>query len=94
MTDPDLVLVTGAGGVGRLVTERLRARHVPVRVLTRREDHRAAQVRALGAEVVTGDLTRPDTVAAALDGVRRAYFGLSVSPRTLRISPGCASRLP
>ncbi|NEE08501.1 NAD(P)H-binding protein [Streptomyces sp. SID7499] len=80
MADHDLVLVTGAGGVGRLVTERLRAQNVPVRVLVRREDERAAEVRAWGAEVVVGDLTRPDTVAAALDGVRRTYFGLSVSP--------------
>ncbi|MEU7722538.1 NmrA family NAD(P)-binding protein [Streptomyces tibetensis] len=80
MADHDLVLVTGAGGVGRLVTERLRAQDVPVRVLVRREDARAAEVRAWGAEVVTGDLTRPETVAAALDGVRRTYFGLSVSP--------------
>lgn len=80
MADHDLVLVTGAGGIGRLVTEQLRALDVPVRVLVRREDDRAAQVRAWGAEVVTGDLTRPHTVAAALDGVRRAYFGLSVSP--------------
>ncbi|MBE1496204.1 uncharacterized protein YbjT (DUF2867 family) [Amycolatopsis lexingtonensis] len=80
MADHDLVLVTGAGGIGRRVTELLRAQDVPVRVLVRRDDDRAAAVRALGAEVVTGDLTRPDTVSAALDGVRRAYFGLSVSP--------------
>ncbi|MGY4745286.1 hypothetical protein [Streptomyces sp. ATMOS53] len=38
MADHDLVLVTGAGGMGRLVTERLRAQNVPVRVLIRRED--------------------------------------------------------
>jgi uncharacterized protein YbjT (DUF2867 family) len=80
MADHELVLVTGAGGVGRLVTERLRAQNVPVRVLVRREDDRAAEVRALGAEIVTGDLTRPETVAAALDGARRAYLGISVSP--------------
>ncbi|WP_086842815.1 NmrA family NAD(P)-binding protein [Amycolatopsis kentuckyensis] len=83
MTDHGLVLVTGAGGIGRRVTERLRAHDVPVRVLVRRDDDRAAEVRARGAEVVTGDLTRPDTVAAALDGVRRVYFGLSVSPDQL-----------
>ena len=80
MADHDLVLVTGAGCIGRRVTELLRAQDMRVRVLVRRDDDRAAAVRALGAEVVTGDLTRPDTVAAALDGVRRAYFGLSVSP--------------
>ncbi|MBE8522520.1 NAD(P)H-binding protein [Amycolatopsis sp. H6(2020)] len=80
MAEHTLVLVTGAGGIGRRVTELLRAHDVPVRVLVRREDDRAAEVRALGAEVVSGDLTRPDTVAAALDDVRRVYFGLSVSP--------------
>jgi uncharacterized protein YbjT (DUF2867 family) len=83
MAEHDLVLVTGAGGIGRLVIERLRTQNVPVRVLVRRDDDRAAAVRAWGAEVVTGDLTRPDTVAAALDGVRRVYFGLSVSPDQL-----------
>lgn len=75
MTDHNLVLISGAGGVGRLVTERLLAQSVPVRVLVRRENDGAVEVRALGAEVVTGDLTRPETVAPALDGVRRAYFG-------------------
>jgi uncharacterized protein YbjT (DUF2867 family) len=79
----DLVLITGAGGVGRLVTEQLRAHDLPVRVLVRREDERAAEVRALGAEVVKGDLTRPETVAAALEGVKRVYFGLSISPDQL-----------
>jgi uncharacterized protein YbjT (DUF2867 family) len=83
MTDRDLVLLTGAGGVSRLVLERLCAQNVAVRVLVRRDNDRAAEVRALGAEVVTGDLTRPDTVAAALDGVRRAYFGISASPDQL-----------
>ncbi|MEW2299684.1 hypothetical protein AB0958_06825 [Streptomyces sp. NPDC006655] len=43
--DHDLVLVTGADGIGRLATERLRAQNVPVRVLIRREDDRAAEVR-------------------------------------------------
>lgn len=80
MTDHDLVLVPGAGGIARLVIELLRTRDVSVRVMVRREDDRAAEVRALGAEVVLSDLTRPETVAAALDGVRRMYFGLGVSP--------------
>src|SRR6478609_1220823 len=80
MVARNLVLVPGAGGVGRAVFEQLRGQGVPVRFMVRREDERAAELRGLGAEVVTGDLTRPETVAAALDGVRRAYFGLSVSP--------------
>jgi uncharacterized protein YbjT (DUF2867 family) len=30
--------------------------------------------------VAVGDLTRPESVAAALEGVGRMYFALSVSP--------------
>ncbi|MCL6673879.1 NmrA family NAD(P)-binding protein [Streptomyces panaciradicis] len=80
MTASNPVLITGAGGVGRSVLEKLRARDVPVRVMVRRDDDRAAQLRALGAEVVLGDLTRPETVAVALEGVRSMYFAMPVSP--------------
>ncbi len=73
------VLVTGAGGVGRTVIERLRADDVPVRVLVRRDDDRAAVLRRLGAEVAIGDLTRPETVAAALRDISRMYFAMPVS---------------
>jgi nucleoside-diphosphate-sugar epimerase len=55
------VLIPGAGGVGRAVFEQLRAQDVPVRFMVRREDARAAEVKGLGAEVVIGDLTRPET---------------------------------
>jgi uncharacterized protein YbjT (DUF2867 family) len=75
-----LVLVASAGGVGRGVLDQLRAWDVPVRGLVRRDDGRADELRGLGAEVVVGDLTRPETVAAALEGVGRMYFGMSVSP--------------
>jgi len=80
MTASNLVLITGVSGVGRTVLDRLRSWDVPVRVLARRDDERAAELRTLGVEVVLGDLTRPETVAAALDGVRRMYFGMTVSP--------------
>ncbi|MFJ9831829.1 NmrA family NAD(P)-binding protein [Streptomyces sp. NPDC101169] len=85
------VLITGAGGVGRSVLEKLRARDVPVRVMVRRDDDRAAQLRALGAEVVLGDLTRPETVAAALEGARSMYFAMPVSPDHLLASTIVAS---
>jgi uncharacterized protein YbjT (DUF2867 family) len=80
MVASNLVLVTGAGGVGRIVLDQLRAQDVPVRAMVRRDDDRAGELRALGAEVVIGDLTRPESVAAALKGVGRMYFGISVSP--------------
>ncbi len=77
------ILVTGAagrvGGVGREVVEILRERGLPVRALVRTDDERAASLRAIGAEVVVGDLTRAADVARALAGCRRMYFGMSVS---------------
>jgi NAD(P)H dehydrogenase (quinone) len=77
------ILVTGAagrlGGVGREVVEILRQRDLPVRALVRSEDERSEALRAIGAEVVVGDLTRAGDVARALAGCRRMYFGMSVS---------------
>ncbi|WP_225809881.1 NmrA family NAD(P)-binding protein [Streptomyces spinosus] len=84
-------LIAGAGGVGRVVVERLRAHDVPVRVLVRRDDDRAARLRALGVEVVLGDLTRPETVAAALEGARSMYFAMPVSPDHLLAATVVAS---
>ncbi len=83
MSTSSPILVTGAagriGGVGGLVVEALRRRGLPVRALVRREDERAEALRATGAEVVAGDLTRAADVARALEGCRRVYFGMSVS---------------
>ncbi|QHC23507.1 NAD(P)H-binding protein [Streptomyces sp. GS7] len=81
------ILVTGAAGsvgaVGRSVVERLRQRGLPVRAMVRRDDERAEALRATGAEVVVGDLTRAGDVAAALAGCGRMYFGMSVSAQYL-----------
>ena len=83
MTTDAPILVTGAagrvGGVGRDVVEILRRRGLPVRAMVYREDERAQALRAMGAQVVIGDLTRADDVARALEGCRRMYFGMSVS---------------
>ncbi|MFJ3231039.1 NAD(P)H-binding protein [Streptomyces sp. NPDC086787] len=79
MAAGELVLVTGAGGVGRAIVEELRSGGLPVRVMVRRDDARAAGFRSLGAEVVVGDLTRPETVATALEGAGRMYFAMPVS---------------
>ena len=80
MVASNLVLIAGVGDVGRVVFQELRAHEIPVRVMVRRDDDRAARLRALGAEVAIGDLTQPETVAAALMGVRRMYFAMPVSP--------------
>ncbi len=83
MSGNGAILVTGAagqlGGVGRAVVGLLLGRGLPVRALVRREDDRAAALRAEGAEVVVGDLLEPADVYRAASGTRRVYFGMSVS---------------
>ncbi len=87
MTIECAFLVTGAAGrvgaVGRTVVEILPQRALPVRALVRREDERANALRAMGAEVVVGNLTRVGDVARALEGCQRMYFGMSVCPHLI-----------
>ncbi|GAA2462207.1 NAD(P)H-binding protein [Streptomyces lavendulocolor] len=65
--DNDMTLVTGATGtVGRQVVAELLRLGRPVRALTR--DPGKADLPG-GVEVVRGDLTDPDSLTAALDGV-------------------------
>ena len=84
------ILITGAAGqlgaVGRTVTELLLERGLPVRAMVRREDDRAAALRAAGAEVVIGDLLEPADVYRIVRGCRRIYFGMSVSAGYLEAS--------
>jgi uncharacterized protein YbjT (DUF2867 family) len=83
MADNGPILVTGAAGqlgaVGRTVAGLLLERGLPVRAMVRREDDRAAALRAAGAEVVVGDLLEPADVYRVVSGCRRVYFGMSLS---------------
>src|SRR6476661_10441502 len=84
MVDIGPILVTGAAGqlgaVGRSVTSLLLDRGIPVRAMVRREDERAAALRAAGAEVVIGNLLEPADVYRVVKGCQRVYFSISVSP--------------
>src|SRR5262245_16247615 len=95
MTDNGSILVTGAAGqlgaVGRTVTGLLLDRGFSVRAMVRREDDRAAALRAGGAEVVVGDLLEPADVYRVVSGCRRIYFGMSVSAGYLEASVIMAS---
>jgi uncharacterized protein YbjT (DUF2867 family) len=48
------------------------------------EDPRADALRELGAQVIAGDLTNPVDVFAAMSGVTRMFFNMSVSPDYLQ----------
>jgi uncharacterized protein YbjT (DUF2867 family) len=77
------VLVTGAAGgnqgsTGFHVTRLLLDNGRPARAFVHRLDERSDRLAALGAEVVEGDLRDFRSVAAAMGGIRRAYFAYPV----------------
>jgi uncharacterized protein YbjT (DUF2867 family) len=87
MAEP-LYLVTGAGGgtggVSRQVVELLRNHGQRVRAVVHHDDARADPLRAIGAEVMVGDLTDPQAVADAISGADRMFFSMGVSPDYLQ----------
>jgi uncharacterized protein YbjT (DUF2867 family) len=88
MTESPTYLITGAGGgvagISPQVVDRLLARGGAVRAMVHRDDARADALRAQGAEVVVGDLTNPVDVQAAMSGITRMFFNMSVSPDYLQ----------
>jgi uncharacterized protein YbjT (DUF2867 family) len=69
------ILVTGATGyVGGRLAPRLAARGHEVRCLTRSPERLADVPWASTVEVVRGDVGRPETLPAALEGVDSAYY--------------------
>lgn len=78
-----MILVTGATGMfGSRVARQARARGAQVRVLVR-DRAKAEGLAEAGIELAVGDLDRPETVAAALAGVERAFL---VTPMDERIA--------
>jgi uncharacterized protein YbjT (DUF2867 family) len=81
-------LITGAGGgvanISPQVVTGLLNHGESVRAMVHHDDSRAEALRALGAEVIAGDLTNPVDVAAAMSGITRMFFNMSVSPDYLQ----------
>src|SRR6476659_6720685 len=92
---PNPILVTGAAGrvgaVGRTVTELLLKEGKAVRAMVRIEDERAQALRAMGAEVVVGDLLDLDSMHRAIAGCEVMYFGMSVSDTYLAATVNTAA---
>lgn len=83
------VLVTGATGrVGRMVVDLLVDKGVRVRALTRGSE--AAEALPASVEVVTGDLTAPDSLDAGLRGVGAVFLVWTAPPATV---PAVVERL-
>jgi uncharacterized protein YbjT (DUF2867 family) len=78
---PPVLVIGATGRVGRLVVEMLSDADVPVRALTRRPA--AAATLPASVEIVTGDLTVPESIDAALPGVRTAFLVWTAPPATV-----------
>ncbi|KAB8196043.1 NAD(P)H-binding protein [Nonomuraea phyllanthi] len=79
-----MILVTGAAGgpqgsTGRHVARMLLERGEAVRAFVHSDDHRADELRKLGADVVVGDLREIASVRPAMRGIRRAFFTYPVT---------------
>lgn len=65
-----MILVCGATGLlGSDICRRLRTRGLPVRALSRAGSARAAELKALGVEIVTGDLRSRASIDEACRGI-------------------------
>jgi uncharacterized protein YbjT (DUF2867 family) len=91
-----IVLVTGAAGgqqgsTGRLVTELLVQHGERVRAYVHTEDERSERLRAIGAEVVAGDLRDIGQVEPALADVDRVFFTYPVTDGLLEATAAVAA---
>ena len=85
---PPVLITGGTGRVGSAVAGLLAGAGVPVRVLTRRSE--AAAMLPANVEVVTGDLTVPGSLDAALRGVGAVFLVWTAPPAT---APAVVERL-
>lgn len=83
-----LVLVSGATGyIGGRLVPRLRQKGWPVRCIVR-DPERLAGRGWEGVEAVKGDMFKPETLAAAMQGVRFAFYPEMFSARPNPCKPG------
>lgn len=99
MPSSSLILVTGATGYvgGRLVPRLLAAKH-QVRCLVRDPSRLEGRPWRQDVEVVQGDVLAPETLTAAMQGVRVVYYlvhslagGSNFSERDMRAARNCAA---
>ena len=74
MANTGKILVTGAtGNTGSGLVPALLKAGVEVRAFVQ-DEAKAQSLKALGAEIVVGDLDRPETIAPAVEGVDKIYL--------------------
>lgn len=78
------LLVTGAtGDIGHAAIEALAQSGHHIRALVHQDGPKADELRALGAEIVVGDLLDIDSVRDAMRDVDAAFFVFPIGPRLL-----------
>jgi uncharacterized protein YbjT (DUF2867 family) len=78
-----LLVVGGTGDLGGRIVERLCDRAVETRCLVRPTSNGSDALRELGASVVAGDLTDPESLASACQGVDTVVANATVIARRL-----------
>ena len=86
-----ILVAGGTGRLGSLVVRRLVDAGLPVRVLTR-DVGMAGHLAGLGVDLVVGDLRRPDSLVAAVDGVAVVVSAAHGFVGTGRVSPKSVDR--
>lgn len=78
------ILITGAtGSTGKPSVEILLQKGLDVRAFVHKEDERSAYLKALGAEIVVGDMQNLDDIRMAWQGAQRGYFCYPLRPDLL-----------
>jgi len=80
-SEAGMILVTGATGLnGSAIVKEFSLNKAAVRALVRNRAKAGAIEKLPGVEIVEGDMTRPETLGPALDGVDRALMISSSEP--------------
>src|SRR5215831_17386976 len=81
-----MILVTGATGTSGLeIVKLLSQSSVSCRALVRSPEKMATFSDLIRVEAVQGDLTRPESLAPALEGVDRALLCTSIGPELVEL---------
>ena len=82
------ILVTGAGGnVAGAVVKSLLAKGATIRALVR-DESKAKALKDQGIEVVKGDMTKPETLGEAFNGVSEVFLLTPNNPDAVTTSTG------
>lgn len=80
-----MILVTGAtGNTGSEIIKHLSTAGAQVRALVRNRE-KATVIEGPGVEIVEGDLAKPETLDAALEGMEKAFLLSSVNPHQVKL---------